>query len=256
LAWWSYHSANRVSLSAADLPPLRPVSREAAALEALAAFAARQRLGAGDRLPTERELAQHLGISRATVREALKRWEGAGLVESRQGSGTFLRVAVAPGMRHLTLTLPSAGDLPGLFHTLEVRRALEAEAAALCAVRAGTAELALIEERLEAMEAAFHARDGMSAVEDWEFHQTILRSSGNPLFEQLTAAMHETLHRFWEWPLGLEDFGRASFPFHRTLVERIRARDPAGARAEVGKLIATVEADLQRGARQRREAGP
>ena len=47
----------------------------------------------------------------------------------------------------------------------------------------------------------------------------------------------------------VRDFGRASFPFHRTLFERIRARDPQGARAEVAKLVATVEADLRRGAR-------
>ena len=233
--------------SAVNLAPARPVSREGAALEALTAFAAGAGLGPGDRLPTERDLAQHLGISRATVREALKRWEGAGLVESRQGSGTYLRVAVTPGMRHLTLALPSASDAAGLFHTLEVRRALEGEAAALCAERAGEAELALISDRLLAMEAAFHARDGMSAEEDWEFHQAILRASGNPLFEQITAAMHRQFHRFWEFPLGVRDFGHASFPFHRTLFERIVARDAAGARAAVDRLVASVEADLRRG---------
>lgn len=234
---------------------MRSVSREDAALEALTAFAADAGLGPGDRLPTERDLAQHMRISRATVREALKRWEGAGLVESRQGSGTYLRVAVAPGMRHLTLTLPSAQDAAGLFHTLEIRRALEGEAAASCAERAGEAELALISDRLEAMEAAFHARDGMAGEEDWEFHQAVLRASGNPLFEQITAAMHRRFHRFWEFPLGVRDFGRASFPFHRTLVERILARDPAGARAEVGRLVASVEADLRRGVRMLEEAG-
>ena len=240
--------------SVISMAPARPVSREDAALEALTAFAAGAGLGPGDRLPTERDLARHLGISRATVREALKRWEGAGLVESRQGSGTYLRVAVTPGMRHLTLTLPSARDVAGLFHTLEVRRALEAEAAALCATRAGEAELALISDRLDVMEAAFHARDGMAAEEDWEFHQAVLRASGNPLFEQITAAMHGQFHRFWEFPLGVRDFGRASFRFHRTLVERILARDAAGARAEVERLVASVEADLRRGVRALEQA--
>lgn len=219
-------------------------------MTALAAFAGRAGLGPGDRLPTERDLAQQLKISRATVREALKRWEGAGLIESRQGSGTYLKVAVSPEMRHLTLTLPSARDAAGLLHTLEVRRALEAEAAALCAEHAGEAEVGQIEARLVTMEAAFHARDGMSAEEDWEFHQAILRASGNPLFEQITTAMHQQFHRFWEFPLGIRDFGHASFPFHRKVFERIRARDAAGARAEVGKLVATVEADLRRGVRR------
>jgi DNA-binding FadR family transcriptional regulator len=239
-----------------SLTPARPVSREDATLKALTVFAAGAGLGPGDRLPTERDLARRLRISRATVREALKRWEGAGLVESRQGSGTYLRVAVTPGMRHLTLTLPSARDATGLFHTLEIRRALEGEAAALCATRAGEAELALISDRLEAMEAAFRARDGMAAEEDWEFHQAVLRASGNPLFEQITAAMHRQLHRFWEFPLGVRDFGRASFPFHRALVERIVAHDAAGARTEVDRLVASVEADLRRGVRMLEEAAP
>ncbi|TKB31087.1 MAG: FadR family transcriptional regulator, partial [Mesorhizobium sp.] len=133
-----------------------------------------------------------------------------------------------------------------LMQTLEIRRALEAEAAALCAVRAGQAEIAEIARKLDIMEQAFHTRAGMSAEEDWEFHQSIYRASGNPLFEQIIAAMHELFHRFWEHPLGVRDFGHASFPYHRTIYERIAAHDPEGARAEALKLIATVEDDLKR----------
>ena len=132
--------------------------------------------------------------------------------------------------------------------TLEIRRALEAEAAALCAERASPADIAEIERKLDIMEQAFRTRDGMSAEEDWEFHQAIYRVSGNPLFEQIIAAMHELFHRFWEHPLGVRDFGHASFPYHRTIYECIAARDPQGARAEALKLIATVEDDLKRGA--------
>ena len=63
-------------------------------------------------------------------------------------------------------------------------------------------------------------------------------------------------HRFWEHPLGVRDFGHASFPYHRTMYERIAARDAEGARAEALKLIATVEADLKRGAANLKLAGP
>jgi len=66
--------------------------------------------------------------------------------------------------------------------------------------------------------------------------------------------MHRQFHRFWEFPLGVRDFGQASFPFHRTLVERILARDAAGARAEVDRLVASVEADLRRGVRMLEES--
>ena len=106
------------------------------------------------------------------------------------------------------------------------------------------------QDALDVMEEAFRTRAGMSSEEDWEFHQSVYRASGNPLFEQIIAAMHEMFHRFWEHPLGVRDFGHASFPYHRMIFERIVARDPKGARAEALKLMATVEDDLRRGAAQ------
>ncbi|MDJ1159969.1 FadR/GntR family transcriptional regulator [Chelatococcus sp. SYSU_G07232] len=237
-----------MSATPVPLHPIRTAARDDAVLDALAAFAASEGLGPGDRLPTERVLADRLKVSRTTVREALTRWEGLGLVERRQGSGTYLKAPVSRDMLHLPLTLPSGSDLDSLMHTLEIRRGLEGEAAALCALRAGPREIALIRHKLEVMEKAFHERQGMSSDEDWDFHQAIFRASGNPLFEQIVAAMYELFHRFWEHPLGVHDFGHASFPFHRTLYERIAARDPEGARAEALKIIASVEADLRRGA--------
>jgi GntR family transcriptional repressor for pyruvate dehydrogenase complex len=235
-------------VSSAILPPIQTMSRDDAVLRALVDFVAHERLAPGDRLPTERILSDRLKVSRTTVREALTRWEGLGLVERRQGSGTYLKAVVSRDMLHLPLTLAWGNDFRSLMHTLEIRRGLEAEAAALCAQRAGPAELAFIRQKLEQMEEAFHVRDGMSADEDWDFHQAIYRASGNPLFEQIIAAMHEMFHRFWEHPLGVHDFGHASFPYHRKVYERVAARDAQGARAEALKLIATVEADLKRGA--------
>jgi GntR family transcriptional repressor for pyruvate dehydrogenase complex len=218
-------------------------SRDDAVLNALADFVTGAGLKPGDRLPTERVLAEHFKVSRTTVREALTRWQELGLVERRQGSGTYLKAAVTRNMLHLPLTLPSGNDFNSLMHTLEIRRGLEAEAAVLCAERASDADIALIEQKLIRMEEVFHERSGMSADEDWDFHLAVFRTSGNPLFEQIIAAMYEMFHRFWEHPLGVQ----ASVPYHRSLFNAIAARDPVGARAEALKLIATVEDDLKRG---------
>ncbi|MGF7007581.1 FadR/GntR family transcriptional regulator [Aminobacter sp. BE322] len=230
------------------LQSIRPTARDDAVLNVLADFVTVEGLQPGDRLPTERVLSDRLKVSRTTVREALTRWEGLGLVERRQGSGTYLKAAVSRDMFHLPLTFASGNDFESLMQTLEIRRALEAEAAALCAQRAGPKEIAFIREKLEAMEEAFHAHAGMSSEEDWDFHLAIYSVSGNPLFGQIISAMHEAFHRFWEHPLGVLDFGHASFPYHRTLYDRIVAHDADGARAEALKLIATVENDLRRGA--------
>lgn len=235
-------------MASVSLQPIHATARDDAVLKALAGFVEQERLSPGEKLPTERILAERLRVSRNTVREALTRWEGLGLVERRQGSGTYLKAAVSADMLHMPLTLASGNDFSSLMNTLELRRALEAEAVALCAARAGAQDIAMIGDKLEIMERAFHERAGMSADEDWEFHQAIYRASGNTLFVQTIAAMHEMFHRFWEHPLGVRDFGHASFPFHRTIYERIVARDPEGARAEQLKLIATIEDDLRRGA--------
>lgn len=231
-----------------SLPPIQTTARDDAVLKALVGFVSAEALQPGEKLPTERILAERLKVSRNTVREALTRWEGLGLVERRQGSGTYLKAAVSVDMLHMPLTLAGGNDFTSLMRTLEIRRALEAEAAALCAERASQADIAEIARKLDAMEQAFLMRDGMSSDEDWEFHQAIYRVSGNPLFEQIISAMHELFHRFWEHPLGVRDFGHASFPYHRTIYERIADGDPEGARAEALKLIATVENDLKRGA--------
>ncbi|MGE0283463.1 MAG: FadR/GntR family transcriptional regulator [Rhizobiaceae bacterium] len=242
-------------MNSLDLNPVQPIARDDAVLKALAGFVQQEALEPGNKLPTERVLAERLKVSRNTVREALTRWEGLGLVERRQGSGTYLKGDVSPDMLHMPLTLAGGSDFDGLMHTLEIRRALEAEAAVLCAARATDDGIAAIGDKLEAMERTFHETRGTSSEADWEFHQAIYRASGNPLFEQMIAAMLGSFHRFWEHPLGVRDFGFASFPYHRTMFERIAARDPEGARIEALKLIATVEDDLKRGARNLKIAG-
>ncbi|WP_136625507.1 FadR/GntR family transcriptional regulator, partial [Mesorhizobium norvegicum] len=127
-----------------SLPPIQTTARDDAVLKALVGFVRAEALQPGERLPTERILAERLKVSRNTVREALTRWEGLGLVERRQGSGTYLKVAVSPDMLHMPLTLAGGNDFTSLMQTMEIRRALEAEAAALCAERASQADIAEI----------------------------------------------------------------------------------------------------------------
>ena len=236
-------------LNSIALLPIQTTSRDDAVLNALVDFVAREGLRPGDRLPTERILAERLKVSRNTVREALTRWEGLGLVERRQGSGTYLKAAVSPrhaahaadARRRQRFHRPDAdaGNTPCAWRPKRRRFAP-------CAPARQTSPSS--RDKLEAMEQAFHARAGMSAEEDWEFHQSIYRASGNPLFEQIIAAMHEHVPsllgasarraRFRPCQLSLS-------PHHLRTHCRPRRR---GARAEALKLIATVEADLKRGA--------
>ena len=234
--------------STAGLRPLQLPARDTAILDAIAGFIRERGLQPGDRLPPERELCERLKVSRPTLREALKRWAALGILDMRVGSGTYLRVPVAPGAVHFALTVQL--EHAHLQRTLELRRALEAEAAELAALRASDEAIAEIRGRLEHME-RMHLRYGDAPEEDWEFHLSVYRAAGNPLFAQIVGQLHTALHRFWEHPFGKSDFARRTFPMHRQLYEAIAARDPVAARRVTLDIIRIVEEDLREAARVR-----
>jgi GntR family transcriptional regulator, transcriptional repressor for pyruvate dehydrogenase complex len=230
-----------------DIVVPRAPGRDTAVLDALAHFVASSGIVPGDRLPTERGLAERLCVGRSTVREALKRWQGLGIVERPQGSGTYLCRAVTPNAVHLSQTM-IARDFANLTHLLEIRRALEVEAAGICASRAAPHQAVELSAKLEAFERLFHRHDQNSAEVDWAFHLSIIRATENPFFEQIISGIHQALYRLWECPFGIADFSHSSFPFHRSMFNTIRRGEPDKTRAECVKIIACTEADLKRDA--------
>src|SRR5207247_1438719 len=162
-------------------------------------------------------------------------WEALGIVEMRHGSGVYLKVAVSPMLLHVPLILARPSKVKNLLQILEVRRALEGEAAAVCATSASAADITAIGVALDAMESAHQAGNGSEA--DWQFHLLVYQSTGNPFFPQIIQSMRSLLRQLWENPLELPDFAAASFPHHRAMYDAITRRDPHAARAEAWKLI-------------------
>lgn len=225
------------------LSPIKSQTLDSAVIDALATYVEEARIGLGDKLPSERMLCERLEVSRPTVREALKRWEALGIVEMRKGSGVYLRKAVGRNIVHVPLVLSRSTKVKDLLHGLQVRRALEGEAAAICAASASADRITTIEKALDRMEAA-HAI-GNSSEEDWEYHQSIIEATGNPLFTQIIQSMRDLVHQFWENPLQIPNFAEASFPFHRSMFDAIARRDPASARAEALKIIDSVGQEIR-----------
>jgi GntR family transcriptional regulator, transcriptional repressor for pyruvate dehydrogenase complex len=185
----------------------------------------------GDRLPTEQQLALAHGVSRTVVREAVHQLKSLGRVRSRQGSGVY----VAPPPVHLSLEFdPSVLDsVQAVVHVVEVRRALEAEIAALAAERATRAQVSALRRALKAIDAAAAAgRDGVE--EDLAFHRTIGVATGNPQFALLLGFLERYLRAGMRITRGNEarrqDFMDAVRIEHRAIVDAIEARDPALAR--------------------------
>jgi DNA-binding FadR family transcriptional regulator len=225
------------------LEPIETKTRGLAVLDALAGMIERAGLGVGDRLPPEITLAAHLGVGRSTIREALNRWEGLGLIRRKRGAGTFLsaRVPASTGL------VPTMIRLEGeaLLRLLEVRRTLEnavVRKAALNATREQKAEIAALCRRLLKV---------VDSGKDWhridaEFHNAIYEASGNPLFGQILTKLDDALKRSEESPFGRKEFGHESFPLHQILTDGVVAGDPDMAAEGINRVIDSVAQEIQR----------
>ena len=135
----------------------------------------------GGRLPSERALADALGVGRSSVREALKVLEAVGLVQSRVGEGTFLTINTGASFgRILGLSLATWGGT--IIEILDAREMIEAEAARAAAERVTSAQLLLIKRELETMNRADDVREYLSA--DMDFHRRIGEASHNAIISQ------------------------------------------------------------------------
>ena len=163
--------------------PLRPARNlSGEVVERIAAEIRSGRLEPGARLPTEQELMAAMGVSRTVVREAVSALRAEGLVTTRQGSGAFVAAdASRVPFRIDPEGLSSIGDV---LDVMELRLAIEVEAAALAAERITPERLAPIGRALRAFEAAVNRGEG-AIPEDFAFHRTIAAASGNPRFGEL-----------------------------------------------------------------------
>ncbi len=139
------------------------------------------RLSPGQRLPTEQELMQSMKVSRTVVREAISALKAQGLVITRQGSGAF--VSAVPAPKTFTLEPEMLRSLDAVINVLELRLAVEAEAAGIASLRGDDDALQAIKDAHAAFEAAID-RGETAADEDFAFHLAIANATGNPKFTE------------------------------------------------------------------------
>ncbi len=189
------------------------------------------RLAAGAKLPTEVALAEQFGVSRTVVREAVSRLKSMGLVDSRQGSGIFVRVAgVVPlhfGERH-------AGSRAAVVQMVEVRRALEAEVAGLAAERRDAKDIRRIRQAVATLAAAV-AGGGDGVAEDLALHRSIADAARNPFLLDTLNYLSQYLRGATRVTRANEarrlDFATQVAEEHLDIVDAIEAGDPMRARA-------------------------
>ena len=178
----------------------------------------------GDRLPPERELAQRLGVSRATLSQALVALEVIGVVVVRHGDGTVLteRARTAPVIEAIRA---HADRLPEI---IEARDELESKLAALAAVRRTDADLAAIRAALEEMEREIDA-GGRGVEADEQFHGAITTAARSELLTQMMAAIHDLIRETRLEALSQPGRPRESLAGHQRVADAIVAGDPDAA---------------------------
>lgn len=190
-------------------------------------IAAEKRFAPGEKLPNELELSQEMGVSRATLREAIRELAAQGLLEVRRGLGTF----VARGAEEVEDFGFSAldqvrGQLRDLF---ELRAVFEPEAAALACRRAGPEELAGILAQGERVAAAIRAGEDRTQA-DREFHAAIVRATHNEFMSRLLPIISQAVETAIVSGGQSGLLAEHTLRDHALLMEFFRKRDPEGAR--------------------------
>ncbi|RYX94370.1 MAG: FadR family transcriptional regulator [Comamonadaceae bacterium] len=183
------------------------------------------------RLPTENALSEEFGVSRTVVREAISRLKSEGLVETRQGSGTV----VLDPRSSAAFRLGSPDDNPagGVLRIIELRCGIEAQMAAMAAVRRTASEMADIQRALKAIDRAV-AQKGDGVAEDLALHMAISRATHNPyytdLLGMLTRSLHDAIRVTRSNEARRADLTDEVRDEHKAIVVAIQARDAEAAR--------------------------
>ena len=215
-----------------QMPALRVGARLSEQLaDALAVSIREGQLPVGQRLPTEGMLVERFGVSRTVVREALSRLKMLGLIESRQGSGAFVMRREAS--TQAPLVLAPDGSIDAVIQMVEVRRALEAESAALAAARRSKQDIQQIKATIQTLERAV-ASGGDGVAEDVAFHTAIATAARNPFLLATLAYLNQFLLDATRVTRANEatraDFAQQVRDEHALIIQAIEAGDSAAAR--------------------------
>lgn len=194
----------------------------------------------GSRLPREAELAGRLGVSRNSLREAVRALELVGVVEARQGDGTYVTSLDPSLLLDVMSYVIDFSQEAAILHLMEVRRLLEPAASSLAAARATPQQL---DEVRSAMQDMIEAPDAESYVRaDCAFHSAIGRAAGNPALAALLDNLAGTTIRARiKRAVSEERATDESVGEHRRILEALDTRDPELARAASASHVASVE---------------
>ncbi|MCG8471204.1 MAG: FadR family transcriptional regulator [Desulfobacterales bacterium] len=224
------------------LAPIKPKRVSDQVFEQIRELIFRGELKPGDKIMPERELMKELGVSRNSVREALNKLVAMGLVDQRQGQGTFVRELGTT--RDNPIMDLMASHNATIIDLLEVRMGLECNGAALAAEKATLEDIRQMEKSIEAMERAI--REGrVGTDEDARFHMAIAHATRNPLqvhmmkffYDFIFFGINESLKQFFDRPTRTQEI----ILQHREILSAIEKRSSGDAYAAMARHILYIK---------------
>lgn len=203
-------------------------------------------LRSGDRLPTERVLAEQFQASRTAVREAMKILAQKGLVEMRPGRGTIVINGAPEAMQNsigLVMKL-QVGEVGGSDNLVEVREILETEIAALAAARATEDEIAAMREAIRVMDVSLSDADAYIAADN-QFHRALAKATQNSLILILIDSIVNPLSEQRKHIFAVEGGPERGQFHHRRILDSIIRRNPENARAAMHAHLQQVREDVR-----------
>jgi GntR family transcriptional repressor for pyruvate dehydrogenase complex len=209
-------------------------------------------LSPGDRLPGERELCVLLGVSRTSVREALRSLQARGVVSVKHGKGVFV---AEPGESGSALRRLAVLREIGLDELFAMREVLEVPAAGWAALAATPEQLQTLEQTFEELERAVLDRRPPAELRelDSRLHLQIAEYASNRFLTMTQSALQEMLNRSMESTLAIPGRPARSVREHAEIIEALAARDPNRARSAARRHIRSAHSAAQR--RLIKEAG-
>ena len=220
--------------------PFRPVTSEklsSAVVRQIEELILRGILRPGERLPAERELAERLGVSRPSLRDAVAHLQSAGLLSTKAGAGIYVADVLGSAFSPALVDLFARHE-EAVFDYLSFRRDMEGLAAERAARLGSDTDLAVVAAVFAKMESAHDARSSEQEAQlDAQFHLAIIEASHNVVMLHMMRSMYDLLQGgvFYNRQIMFKQRTSRSalLDQHRTINEALQARDPAAAREAV-----------------------
>jgi len=195
----------------------------------------------GERIPTERVLAERFGVSRTCVREALGALKLSGVIQGRPGAGTYLAKASPGGIDRSDLLLVEEGSP---FEILESRKIIEPAIASLAARKATTADVARLADAMESLRVSAEDEESLTEA-DRQFHMCMAEATHNRILIRTLGQILDLMQRIYYPAVGIVGPHDGYYDTHNEVFRNVQERNSKGAERAMRAHLMAVELDLE-----------